>query len=69
QNGQLVSQVKDEAADEKQVYQIYYDFTADLTKVAQHQYLAINRGENEGILKVKMMVDDQVITNRISQDL
>lgn len=69
QNGQLASQVKDEAADEKQVYQIYYDFTADLTKVAEHQYLAINRGENEGILKAKIMIDDQVIASRISQDL
>lgn len=68
-NGQLVSQLKAAELDDKQVYQIYYDFTAPLAKVANHQYLAIARGEREDILKVKVQVDEAMITGHISQNL
>lgn len=68
-NGELVSQSKDDEKDDKQVYQIYYDFTAPLAKVADHQYLAIARGEREGILKVKIQINDAMITGHIAQAL
>lgn len=50
--------VKDEDADEKGVYQMYYDFSQPLNKVASHQTLAINRGEKEGVLTAKVVVDE-----------
>lgn len=52
QKGLLVSEQKAEEADEKNVYQMYYAYSEPLKKVVPHRILAINRGENEGILKV-----------------
>ena len=69
QNGQIVSQVKDADSDDKQVYQIYYDFSAPINKIAEHQYLAINRGEHEGILKVKLEVAENMIVGHIAQSV
>lgn len=48
----LVSSVKDEAADEKAVFQLYYEFSEQVSKMQGYKTLAINRGENLGILKV-----------------
>ena len=42
---------------EDSVYRLYYDFSAPLSKVQGHQVLAINRGENEGILKAGVELD------------
>ena len=39
------------AKDEQSVYEMYYDYTEPIGKVAPHRILAINRGEKEGILK------------------
>jgi len=46
--------VTTEAADEEQdsVYQLYYSFSAPVSRLQNHQILAINRGEKEGFLKV-----------------
>lgn len=52
QKGTLVTEQKAEEADGKNVYQMYYAFSEPLKKVVPHRVLAINRGENEGILKV-----------------
>ncbi|MGT2666567.1 Tex family protein [Streptococcus rifensis] len=51
-NSSLTSQVKDEDADDKQVFQLYYDFSEPVAKLQGYRTLAINRGENLGILKV-----------------
>ena len=39
-------------AEENGVYRLYYDFSQNIGRVLDHQILAINRGEKEGILKV-----------------
>nr|WP_125596990.1 Tex family protein [Lapidilactobacillus achengensis] len=67
-HGTLTAEVKDEAADEKGVYRLYYDFTQPLTKLAAHQILAINRAENEGVLRVAINVDSEPILARFSQE-
>ena len=41
----------DPEADEKGVYQLYYDFHQPIHRLLDHQILAMNRGEKEGILK------------------
>ncbi len=43
--------------EEDSVYRLYYDFTQNLSKLAGHQILAINRGEKEGFLKVGVEID------------
>lgn len=44
-------------ADEKTVYEAYYDFSESFLKIPNHRILAINRGEKEKKLKVKIRVD------------
>lgn len=60
-NGKMAVQAKDEEADEKGVYQLYYEFAQPLTKMSSHQTLAINRGEKEGILTAKVEVEEREI--------
>lgn len=57
-NGKIDVQVKDEKADEKGVYQMYYEYEKPLNKMVSHQVLAINRGEKEGVLSAKVAVDE-----------
>lgn len=46
-------------ADEKTVYEAYYDFSEPVSKIPNHRILAINRGETEGKLRVRVRVDQQ----------
>lgn len=48
----VVSSVKDETADDKKTFQIYYDFSEKVFKMQGYRILALNRGEKLGILKV-----------------
>ncbi len=52
EEGILVSSAKDEKAES--VYEMYYDYQEAVKKVAQHRVLALNRGENEKVLTVKV---------------
>lgn len=51
-NSSLTSELKDPEADEKEVFQIYYDFSEKVAKMQGYKTLAINRGEKLGVLKV-----------------
>lgn len=51
-NGRLISIAKDPEAET--VYEMYYDFNEPVAKLAGHRVLAVNRGENEKILNVKI---------------
>lgn len=57
-NGLLVSSVKDADKDEKDVFEMYYNYSEPVSKVVSHRILATNRGENENILKVGIEVDE-----------
>ena len=52
QHGKVISQAKDEKAES--VYEMYYDFEEPVTKLAGHRVLALNRGEKEKFLTVKI---------------
>ncbi len=52
--GKLVSKAKTE---EDSVYRLYYDYNELLSKMPSHRVLAIDRGEKEGILSIKVEVD------------
>ena len=49
------------AKDEKSVYDMYYDFSERVSNMASHRVLAINRGEKEEFLKVKLEIDNDKI--------
>ena len=51
-NSSIVSSLKDGDLDEKQVFQIYYDFSEKVATMQGYRTLALNRGEKLGILKV-----------------
>lgn len=63
EEGKLVSAAKDEKAES--VYEMYYQYEEPIKKVAGHRTLAINRGENEKFLVVKV----EAPTERILQYL
>nr|WP_325193595.1 Tex family protein [uncultured Oscillibacter sp.] len=52
--GKLCSQA---AVEEDSVYRLYYDFAQPLSRLQGHQVLAINRGEKEDFLKVRVELD------------
>lgn len=47
----------DEQVQKKSVYQMYWDYTEPINQIKPHRVLAINRGEKEGVLSVKLEVD------------
>lgn len=57
--GKLVTAAKDEKAES--VYEMYYDYEEPVSKVAGHRVLAVNRGENEKFLTVKVEAPEERI--------
>ena len=58
--GQIETKVKDK--DSTSEYEIYYNYSENIKKIPPHRILAINRAENEGIIKGKIVCDsDDVI--------
>ncbi len=51
--------------DEKSVYDMYYDYSEPVKTIAPHRVLAINRGEKEGFLKVKLEINTDKVINYI----
>ena len=60
-----------EAADpeEKTVYDMYYGKSEGISKIPNHRILAINRGEKEKKLKVRVDIDEGIITDFIEDDM
>lgn len=56
-NGFLTAKASDETV--QSVYEMYYDFKEPIKKVAGHRVLAINRGEKEDFLTVKIALEDE----------
>jgi protein Tex len=52
--GRLQSSKIEDAEDEKSIFEIYYEYDGSVGRMRPHQILAINRGESEKILKVKV---------------
>ena len=57
--GSLLSEKKTDVEDERGVYRVYYDFQQRIDRLQPHQVLAINRGENEKVLKVNMVMPER----------
>jgi uncharacterized protein len=62
-----------DAADEKRVYESYYEFSARVDRLMPHQILALTRGEKEGILRVHVDVPERdwldAIQSEFEQDI
>ena len=55
--------------EEKSSYDMYYDFSERINKIPSHRILAINRGEKEEFLKVKIEKPEEKILNYIQTDI
>lgn len=76
--GMIQSVAKNDEADEKKVYEMYYDFSEAVRNIVSHRILALNRGEKEDILKVNVTppIDEilsylmkETISQQASEDL
>lgn len=65
--GILESKAVDEAINS--VYEMYYNFNEAVKKIASHRILAINRGENEKVLNVKIEAPVLEIINKLQADI
>jgi uncharacterized protein len=57
--GQLSAEKIEDAKDEKAVYEVYYEFSSRVDRLRPHQVLAINRGETEKVLRVKVTLEQK----------
>lgn len=65
-HGQLTTEAKD--PEQRSVYEMYYDYREPVHKMPSHRVLAVNRGEREGILKVRIESEnEQPILERLER--
>ena len=62
-------ETKPSKKDEKSNYEMYYDFEEEIKKIPSHRILAINRGEKEEFLKVKIAKPDDEIFYYLRKDI
>lgn len=61
--------VSKKTKDEPSVYEMYYDYREPLKKAAGHRVLAMNRGEKEGFLSVKIEGEEERLLQRMEKRL
>ena len=67
QTGMLVSKLRDTELDPEHKYQIYYQYSEAVGKIPPHRILAINRGEKEEVLQVKIRTAEAEIFQLIEK--
>lgn len=65
QNGFITSRV---TKNENSVYQMYYEFSEPVKSVADHRILAMDRGEKESVLNVKIEVESEIILSYLEKN-
>lgn len=66
-DGIIVTKASD--VEQKSSYEMYYDFSERVNRIPSHRILAINRGEKEDFLKVKIEKPEENIINFIKNDV
>ncbi|MCI2943981.1 RNA-binding transcriptional accessory protein [Staphylococcus haemolyticus] len=66
--GNIVTAKKKKADDEKETFEMYYDYVEPIKNVANHRVLAMNRGEKEKVLSVKVEFDTQQVASAIEKN-
>lgn len=64
----IFKKVEIESSKKKDVYEIYHDFKIEIKRIKPYQILAINRGENEGFLKVSFQFDKDTVAHNIYEN-
>lgn len=65
----MKSEVKEDAVDEKKVYEMYYDYEEPLKTIKLHRILALNRSEDEKVVKVSIVEDYAKVLDHITGEI
>ena len=65
--GTIKSKIKKDAVDEGKVYDMYYDYEEKIKYIKPHRILALNRGENEGVLNVSIVYEKERVLNYLEK--
>ena len=65
----ILHSLKSKDETEKPVFEMYYDYQEPVSKIPSHRILALNRGENTGILKVNIIDPKEMNINLMKKDL
>ena len=68
-DGEIKSMVKKGIEDERQTYLMYYEYQEKIKHIKPHRVLALNRGESEKILTVKIEADKDAMSKQIETSL
>ena len=66
-NGLIVSKAKDDTAES--VYEMYYDYSEAVKKLPGHRVLALNRGEAEKVLTVKVTIEEEPVLKYLESQI
>ena len=66
-NGSIVCKKKKNELDKERVYEMYYDYTEEVSKIKPHRILAINRAEKEDVITVNIKVDNSKIISFLEE--
>jgi len=64
--GKLESKLKRNAKDEQEIYEMYYEYEEPIKQIKLYRVLALNRGEKEKVLNVKVRVDEERVHNYLN---
>lgn len=67
--GKVKSRIKKNAVDEKKVYEIYYDFESNISKIRPHQVLALARAEKEKIVTYSLSCNLDFAINYLEKEV
>ena len=65
--GTIKSKIKKDAVDEGKIYDMYYDYEEKIKYIKPHRILALNRGENEGVLNVSIIYEKERVLNYLEK--
>ena len=68
-NGTITSKLKKDKTDENKVYEMYYEYKEAVKTIKPHRILALNRGEKEEILSIKIDFDNDAIINYLNDKI
>lgn len=68
-NGNIVSKIKKNSVDEEKVYEMYYEYSEAVKYIKPHRVLALNRGEKENILSVKIDFDEDKVVSYLNDKM
>jgi uncharacterized protein len=67
--GNIKTEARSEFAQKKTKFELYYNYTEPLKSIPAHRYLAVRRGEEEGVLKLKIELPKEAIINLLTKEL